>query len=66
MTICRVWKNEIIDRQAMIEILNEFRDLACRLVYDATFVLVKKQVCVHSLPIRAWKGMAWRRMHVSI
>ena len=26
MTICRVWKNEIIDRQAMIEILNEFRD----------------------------------------
>ena len=26
MTICRVWKNEVIDRQAMIEILNEFRD----------------------------------------
>ena len=26
MTICRVWKNEIIDRQAMIEILNEFCD----------------------------------------
>ena len=26
MTICRVWKNEVIDRQAMIEILNEFCD----------------------------------------